>query len=612
MSFEATKCTYSISITGSERKKPQILVSIDRVPENTRDGIVLKTEKGQFYVDREGTTTLYFTLFAGRRFVSTPVSTVVRVYKSKPEAPAINQFSIRDGNVVLSLKSQSESINDYLVKAGKIVYHSENGFFLIPVNQSLETPIYCYSVRKDGVMSLPIKLNVNFSVNEKPSFDLKLPANYSGGKIPAEFHDDWTVPSKLVIEASVDGKIPLLFDGTALFPLYEIPSGEHLIHVKVVDQMGLSSEASFRIMVEKNLRDEIAELYIEEGGTFRKASWSLPEPIQNAVIQIMQNGKWSDIIEVNSNGSVRIPSKYISETGDIYRIAPEGGEISFLPSVPVFAKLEQSRRVTSNYIISLYGKDVTLPSGGSYSFQGNIAVKSGTLLRIESTTNVYLSRKSVLLVNGVLEIDGRRGKVNISSSGSPATLYVGKNGTLIARNVDFNNVKLVVNEGSVVVLENCEIDSEVHLKASTVQVYNSNIRETLKIDDSDELYLYNTELLNGLEVANVRRAIVLNSRFELRKGIITNSEIKVFGTEFSANELQITNSSHASFYNCVFYAVQSSISNASELYLESVKPKDNQKISLDSFSRVILSDKLKEKLHIEKDDTSEIFFHSGD
>jgi len=611
ITLDATRCNYSVTVTGQKQKKPDILITIGKVPEDSKDGIITQSETGEFFIDEDGTITLYFTLISGRRFLSTPLATTVRVYNSTLEAPSIKESTIRDGNLILSLYSQSEAIMEYRVKIGSKIYTSKSGFFNIPLPTQPKMPIECFSIRKDGVSSKPVKLNIDLYTNEKPSINLLLPQHYDGGKIPAEFHDDWTPPRKLTIEASADG-IPLLFDGNALFPLFELPSGRHFIHVKVTDEAGLSTITSLQAVVKKTLLKEIAELYIEEGGTFRKASWKLPSSVNRAVLQVIKAGEWKKIMEIGSEGSVRIPSEYMSDVGDIYRLSPQEGDMMFLPSVPVFAKLEQSRRVTSSFIVSLYGRDVTLPSGGVYNFQGNIAVKSGSLLRIESSTNINLSRKSTLLVNGVLEIDGRRGEVIISSYGSPAIIHVGKNGTLIARNVDFKNVEIVADSGAVIVFENCKIAADVTLDVSSIQIYGSTINGSLKISNSGELYLFNSYVSGNFELYGIKKGIFSNTHFNSKKGSISKSIIKLFNSECSAGELYVSSSSHVFFYSSSLKIKKCLIDGASELYVESSEFFCDEELTVNNFSRIVIPEKLKDKIQLEKENTSEIFLHSGD
>lgn len=612
ITIEATKCSYSVTVTGERQKKPDILITIGQPPANSKDGMIMKSEVGEFFIDRDGTVTIYFTLVSGRRLLSTPLATVVRVFNSPITAPIIKKAAIRDGNIFLSLQGQSEGIKEYKVKIGSYNYFSKSGVFAIPLVSNLDVPIKCFSIREDGAISEPAIANIDLSENKKPSIDLILPEYYDGNKIPLELHDDWTAPEKLIVRAFADD-IPLLFDGKALFPLFEIPGGEHLIEIEVIDEAGLSTKSSFQITIKKALLNEIAELYIEEGGTFRIASWKLPSSVQNAVLQVMGAGEWTDIMEIGFEGSARIPSEYISDMGDIYRLSPRKNDSVFLPSVPVFAKLEQSRRVTSSYIVSLYGKDVTLPSGGVYNFQGNIAVKSGSLLRIESSTSINLSRKSTLLVNGVLEIDGRRGKVTVSSFGSPAIIHIGRKGTFIARNVDFQNVELVADKGAVIVLENCEMNADVMLDVSSAQIYSSNITGSFKINNLNELYIFNSHISGSFESGFVKKGIVSNTQFDSKESSLSNSNIKFYNSEFSTGDIDISGSSHVYFYNSSLKVKKGIVNNASELYIEGTEIFCDEKLFIGNFSRIVMPEKVQDEVQIEKDNTSEVFlYNSGD
>ncbi|MGC9384335.1 MAG: hypothetical protein ACP5D6_07035, partial [Kosmotogaceae bacterium] len=496
VTVDGTECTFILKTEGSNVDNVSVLFTVDHEPSTAQDGYLYDKLNFTHTFTEPGTKTVYLTLLKDKKIITESQKYTMKTF-SKERLTHL-EYQLENGVLMIDVFPKLEN-TVYSIELNGDFYENSTGEFIVPVNKE-NISIKATAVRNDELKFGGISLTVAASNDEPPEIFIPLPENgYNGKWIPFNINDDWDKYENLTIKAKIDG-IPLLFNESRLFPEYEIPEGNHTLKASVTDSNGNMKTISKEIKIVKTFEENVPELYIEEGGYFRIASWKNVEPDTEVKIERFKNGNWKEIIKTEDDSPMRISAEYVSENkGDLYRISLASTKTQYIPSVPVFAKSEPLRRLTSTYVLSLMGADTLFSAGEDYYLQGRIAVGENKHLRIEPEVTVKIGRGSSLLVNGSIEMDGRRGKISFISLASSDGIRIGSGGLMLARNVDFGNTNIVGDKGSIIILDNCSINGLLDFSGEYLQIYNSSLDNGLNIENSVDSVIYNSEINNGFE-----------------------------------------------------------------------------------------------------------------
>ncbi|MFW6119689.1 MAG: hypothetical protein ACOC80_02145, partial [Petrotogales bacterium] len=469
VTVEGSECTFNLSTEEEITKNLNVLLTEDHEPETADDGYIYKNLQFTHTFTEPGTRTVYLTFVNKDRLVSQPLNHTIEILKMARLSHL--EYQLENGILEIHIFPKLDNMV-YTIEINGTTYESSIGELNIPVKNE-DIVIKASAIKNNEVKYGSIKTTIS-DVDEPPRVSIPSPENgYNGKWIPFHIKDDWDNKKDLTIRAEVN-EISLLYNDEKLFPKHEIPEGDYTLKASVIDTSGNVCKISKNIRISKTFEEHIPELYIEEGGYFRIASWKNVDNNTNVKIERFENGKWEEIIKTKDHSPLRISSEFVSESkGDLYRLSLASTKTHYLPSVPVYAKSEPLRRLTSTYVLSLMGADTLFSAGEEYHLQGRIAVGEKKHLRIEPEVSVRIGRGSSLLVNGSIEMDGRRGRINFISLASSGGIHVGSGGVMLARNVDFGNTSITGEEGSVIILEDCNINNSLDFLGKYLQIYNS-------------------------------------------------------------------------------------------------------------------------------------------
>jgi hypothetical protein len=430
---------------------------------------------------------------------------------------------------------------------------------------------------------------------------------YRGEAIQVEISDDWDSPEELEIEAfAQESGISLLFDGARLIPEIPIPEHKNTLVVRVSDSSGNTTEVTKQLTVVRSTSPDLPELYIEEG-TIRNARWTTSEG--SVELQRYRDGEWITLSSHDSEEKSSIISKdSISENGDLYRIVFTSESEIYMPSVPVFAKESFFRRFSTEYISSFLGMDALLVGGNDYRFYGNIVVRDNSVMRVESGSSLTIPKGNTLLVSGVLDLEGWKDRIAVNPGGSSGTIEVTNNGVLIARSVDFNNSRVVVEGAAVVVFEDCTFYGGLKISgARTVQIYKSQIDGEISVENVRELLVHLSEL-SGTELtySNLGSALLSRSTFSSQSMEVMDSRVEVVGSVFEYGDIEINKTSRLLLTGSSLIDTGIEISGASSLHIEELEIRGQVKIDLKGLSRLSIQEDAKEMIEIISDEKSAI------
>jgi len=602
----------NVSLELKQVEKSEFLLSVDTLPESLSDGIRFSGSMVTVKVTEPGTHTLYLYVVKRGKLIGTPKTLVVETYENRLLPPEFN-YSLLYGKLRVQLSSRQLGIESYVVELNGVTYESKNGTFEFTPVKGDKLELGFYVQRTNGEKSDKKRVLLDLSEDTPPTVRIKLPSPYTGDRIPMVVFDDWDDSEDIKVESNADG-LPLLFDGKYLIPLFTLPAGDHILNIKVTDNGKNVSTTKFEIHVVKKFSTRVPTLYIEEGGAFRKASWQ--SDVKELELEHFSQGLWRVLTRLKGEQRfMKIKKEWISDGGDLYRITALATDARYLPSIPVFAKKESVRRLTSENILSLYGDDVLFSAGNTYRFLGNVAVWEGKLLRVEPSVTCTFSRGGKLLVKGTMEVDGRKGRISFTSHTAFSEIKVERGGIFIARGVDFKNVSIDARDAAIIVLDDCNIQGNVKISASSVQIYNSTLRGEISFDSIQEFYLLSSQLqTDSLNFSNIKKSTVVNSTLEASEVTVQDSIVQFFDAMFKTQTMWIRSLSsvNLSFGNLSVSNIH--VSNASKLYLEGVEVSDNEVPAVvESFSRIIVVNSECCASETSVDDTSEIvIYNSGD
>jgi hypothetical protein len=602
---DGTECTFILTTEERNVDDIDVLLTVDHKPSTAQDGYLYDKLNFTHTFTEPGTKTVFLTLIKDKKMITESLKYTLKTFFK--EKLSHLEYQLKNGVLVVDIFPKLEN-TVYSVDVNGNLYENYTGKFSIPVCKE-NISIKATAVRNDKLKFEGISLTVPASDDKTPEIFIPLPENgYNGKWIPFDVNDDWDKHDDLIIKAKIDG-IPLLFNDCRLFPAYEIPEGRHTLKASVTDSDGNVKTINKEIEIVKTFEENVPELYIEEGGYFRIASWKNVEPDTEVKIERFKNGNWEEIMKTEDDSPTRISAEFVSENkGDLYRISIASTKTHYLPSVPVFAKSEPLRRLTSTYVLSLMGADTLFSAGEDYYLQGRIAVGENKHLRIEPEVTVKIGRGSSLLVNGSIEMDGRRGKISFISLASSDGIRVGSGGLMLARNVDFGNTNIVGDKGSIIILDNCSINGLLDFSGEYLQIYNSSLDEGLNIENSVDSVIYNSEIYNGFENMYVKNALIVNSNIKCNTGTMVFSKMNIYQSTIELSELSLRNFSALNLYhnNCMADLIK--INSGSSIYIDTC---DFQKasLSIEKISRAVIPEKLKDILSVEMDDKSTLIFY---
>ncbi|MFO7881628.1 MAG: hypothetical protein R6U52_03690 [Kosmotogaceae bacterium] len=605
ITIDGTKCTFSLNTSDATADDLSVLLTENHKPDAARDGFLYNQMQFTHTFTESGTKTVYLTLVKNDRLVSQSLEHSLEVFHEAK----LSHFEYQLENGVLKI-SVFPKLNNmiYTVQINGNSYNNDTGDFSIPISKE-DIDIIISAIQNNELKFGVISKTISTKADEPPKITIPVPENgYDGKWIPFFVTDDWDRHENLTVMASIYG-ISMFFIDNKLFPEYEIPEGEHTLEASVIDSFGNISTVSKDIKIVKSFEESIPELYIEEGGYFRIASWKNVEANTEVKIERFKNGNWEEIIQTEDHSPLRISSEFVSEgKGDLYRLSLASTKTHYLPSVPVFAKSEPLRRLTSTYVLSLMGADTLFGAGEDYYLQGRIAVGETKHLRIEPEVTVKIGRGSSLLVNGSIELDGRRGRISFISLASSDGIRVGSGGVMLARNVDFGNTSIIGEEGSVVILENCNLDTALNFSGTYLQIFDSSLDGGLILKNSDESVIYNVKINESFISNNIKNTIFVNSDINCSTGAMDFSKINAYQSTFELEELSVKNVSTLNFYHCDGLVNMLKINNGSKVYIGT---SDFQKgaILVEKISSVVIPEKLRDIINVESDDKSNIVFY---
>ena len=599
-------CNIDLNISAPGRDLPPFLVTIGRPPVDGNDGLKFRGTEASFELKEQGAHLIYVTLIEGKRFLTTPVSAKVTINLEPPERPAV-RWSLAQGFLTLVVRAEdSKEVTDYRILVNGESFRSSSGVFSVPVERDRKYIVQAFSM-SDAISSEPAIVDLELSEDFAPEVKLFFTFPYRGEAIQVEISDDWDSPEELEIEAFAQERgISLLFDGARLIPEIPIPEHKNTLVVRVSDSSGNTTEVTKQLTVVRSTSPDLPELYIEEG-TIRNARWTTSEG--SVELQRYRDGEWITLSSHDSEEKSSIISKdSISENGDLYRIVFTSESEIYMPSVPVFAKESFFRRFSTEYISSFLGMDALLVGGNDYRFYGNIVVRDNSVMRVESGSSLTIPKGNTLLVSGVLDLEGWKDRIAVNPGGSSGTIEVTNNGVLIARSVDFNNSRVVVEGAAVVVFEDCTFYGGLKISgARTVQIYKSQIDGEISVENVRELLVHLSEL-SGTELtySNLGSALLSRSTFSSQSMEVMDSRVEVVGSVFEYGDIEINKTSRLLLTGSSLIDTGIEISGASSLHIEELEIRGQVKIDLKGLSRLSIQEDAKEMIEIISDEKSAI------
>ena len=599
-------CNIDLNISAPGRDLPPFLVTIGRPPVDGNDGLKFRGTEASFELKEQGAHLIYVTLIEGKRFLTTPVSAKVTINLEPPERPAV-RWSLAQGFLTLVVRAEdSKEVTDYRILVNGESFRSSSGVFSVPVERDRKYIVQAFSM-SDAISSEPAIVDLELSEDFAPEVKLFFTFPYRGEAIQVEISDDWDSPEELEIEAfAQESGISLLFDGARLIPEIPIPEHKNTLVVRVSDSSGNTTEVTKQLTVVRSTSPDLPELYIEEG-TIRNARWTTSEG--SVELQRYRDGEWITLSSHDSEEKSSIISKdSISENGDLYRIVFTSESEIYMPSVPVFAKESFFRRFSTEYISSFLGMDALLVGGNDYRFYGNIVVRDNSVMRVESGSSLTIPKGNTLLVSGVLDLEGWKDRIAVNPGGSSGTIEVTNNGVLIARSVDFNNSRVVVEGAAVVVFEDCTFYGGLKISgARTVQIYKSQIDGEISVENVRELLVHLSEL-SGTELtySNLGSALLSRSTFSSQSMEVMDSRVEVVGSVFEYGDIEINKTSRLLLTGSSLIDTGIEISGASSLHIEELEIRAQVKIDLKGLSRLSIQEDAKEMIEIISDEKSAI------
>lgn len=537
------------------------------------------------------------------RILSTPYLKKVRIYINRPPAPFVN-WELVSGVINFSAHADSFNVIEYILEYQGETFSSRMGSFEMPANRFEKFIGTFYSVRQDGTRSDPTIVNIDLNEDKPPVGRVLLENPYSGGPIRFIIQDDWDSPSDMSIKANFEDIATLYSDGY-LLPMIELSEGTYTLNIKVTDSSDNDWVYSRKQTVVKIPPAEIPELYIEEG-TLRQAKWKINA--EKPIIQRFTEGKWQDIIfPGNTESSAPLSSEFVSPDGDLYRLLLKSEDKFYLPSLPIFAKESYFRRFTSQYIVSLMGGDALFSGGNSYTLHGNIVVKGGSVLRVEPGTEINFTRGNILLVGGVMDLDGRKENIKFGSIGSAGTIEVSTGGSLIARGVDFGNTMLIVNEGAVIVLDHCRMNADFVVNgARSIQIYDSEFQSNILFDKVGEFTISGSSFKDReFKINFVSQLEIVRSNIETEELILGDSNLRILDSKLKLQQLHINELSSLKVFGGFFDIEKGFIDKGSSVQIDNKTSIETfAKINVTRFSSFRISSELKDKFEIIEDSHS--------
>jgi len=599
-------CNMDLNISAPGRELPQFLVTIGRPPVDGNDGLKFRGTEASFELKEQGTHSIYVTLIEGKRFLTTPVSAKVTVNLEPPGRPAV-RWSLAQGLLTLVVRAEdSEKVTDYRILVNGESFRSSSGVFSVRVERDTKYIVQAFSM-SDTISSEPAIVDLELSEDFAPEVKLFFALPYRGEAIQVEIRDDWDSPEELeIIAFAQESGIPLLFDGARLIPEIPIPERTNTLVLRVSDSSGNTTEVTRQLTVVRNTSRDLPELYIEEG-TIRNARWTTSEGLVE--LQRYRDGEWITLSSHDSEEKSSIISKdSISENGDLYRIAFTSESEIYMPSVPVFAKESFFRRFSTEYISSFLGMDALLVGGNDYRFYGNIVVRDNSVMRVESGSSLTIPKGNTLLVSGVLDLEGWKERISVNPGGSSGTIEVTNNGVLIARSVDFNNSRVLVEGAAVVVFDDCTFSGGLKINgARTVQIYNSLIDGEILVENVRELLVHLSEFSGkDLTYSNLGSALLSRSTFGSQSIVVMHSRVEVVGSLFESGEIEINKTSSLSLAGSSIRDTEIEISGASSLHFEELEIAGQVMIDLKGLSRLSIQEDAKEIIEIISDAKSSV------
>lgn len=604
---EFSECYLDLDIRYSGRERPEILITVDRIPVDAMDGIRTEEPKYSFKLDSPGSHRIYVTLVKGKRFLTSPVSTDILVDTRIPETPSII-WKLSGGKLSIHLATQG----DISYTAFRIVFDSgiekisAFPFFEIDIEKGRDYIIQGYTMRGAN-SSEPGILDFLLDEDEAPKINTFIESPYSGGPVTLTLEDDWDRSDRLLVDASTERSgIRFLYDGQRLIPESPLPQGEDTLVVKVTDSSGNSTKHQESFNIIKRTSENLPELYIEEGAV-RNAKWTAQDG--TTVLQKFSGGEWTVISNHNQDErTATIPRDSLSVEGDLYRLLVKSPSEIMLPSMPVFAKESFFKRFSTEVISSLLGMDALLVGGNDYRLFGNVVVRENSIMKVESGSTLTISRGNTLLVSGVLDLEGRKDRIALNPGGSYGTLEVSTNGILIARNVDFNKTRIVVKNASVIAMDGCTLGAGLEIRGTrTVQLYNCEIVGDILLENVMDLYIHSSRSASGKFVlSNSLSSTLSRSTIENDTVEIKNSRVSFFLGGVSSQHFKIYQLSRVSMTGLEISSEKLEVLEASSLSLEDIYGDGKFLLSVRTLSRASLDEKLAGKLDLEADEKSVI------
>ncbi|HQN27754.1 MAG: hypothetical protein GXY62_01695 [Thermotogaceae bacterium] len=604
---EFAECYLDLDIRYPAKDRPEILITVDRIPVDAMDGVRTDDPKYSFKLESSGSHKIYVTLVKGKRFLTSPVSTDILVDTRIPETPSII-WRVSGGMLLIHLATQgniSYTAFKILVNSG-IEKISTSPYFEIDIEKGRDYIIQGYTSR--GVnQSEPGILDFLLNEDEAPKINTFIESPYSGGPIMLTLEDDWDRSSRLSVNAFAElSGIRFLYDGQRLIPESPLPQGEDAIVVKVMDSSGNCTEYWESFNIVKRTSESLPELYIEEGAV-RNAKWAAQDG--TTVLQKFGGGEWTTIsTHDRDEKTTTIPRDSLSIEGDLYRLLVKSASEITLPSMPVFAKESFFKRFSTEVISSLLGMDALLVGENDYRLFGNIVVRENSIMKVESGSTLTIARGNTLLVSGVLDLEGRKDRIALNPGGSYGTLEVSNNGILIARNVDFNKTRIVVKNASVIAMDDCTLGAGLEIRgARTVQLYNCEIAGDILFDGVIDLYIHSSRTGSGKFVlSNSLSSTVSRSKIENDTVEIRNSRVSFLLGAVSSQNLKMHQLSRVSMTGLEISSEKLEVLEASSLSLEEIYSDGKFLLSARTLSRVSLNEELAGELELETDEKSVI------
>ncbi|MGC9322374.1 MAG: hypothetical protein ACP5FY_09060, partial [Kosmotogaceae bacterium] len=263
---------------------------------------------------------------------------------------------------------------------------------------------------------------------------------------------------------------------------------------------------------------------------------------------------------------------------------------------------------STEYISSFLGMDALLVGGNDYRFYGNIVVRDNSVMRVESGSSLTIPKGNTLLVSGVLDLEGWKERISVNPGGSSGTIEVTNNGVLIARSVDFNNSRVLVEGAAVVVFDDCTFSGGLKINgARTVQIYNSLINGEILVENVRELLVHLSEFSGkDLTYSNLGSALLSRSTFGSQSIVVMHSRVEAVGSLFESGEIEINKTSSLSLAGSSIRDTEIEISGASSLHFEELEIAGQVMIDLKGLSRLSIQEDAKEIIEIISDAKSSV------